>query len=82
MLSFFRAVVKRHQAFKTMEKVITLEKNGSKVQALQLCQEIVNQFPRDDQFRFKMATLQESLGDEILLDEDKNFNKCRSKATP
>jgi hypothetical protein len=74
MLSFFRAVVKRQHAFRAMEKVILLDKSGNKEEALNLCQNIVNQYSHDAQFRFRLATLQESLGRPILPDADDSFH--------
>jgi hypothetical protein len=66
MLSFFRAVVKRQHAFRAMEKVILLDKSGNKEEALNLCQNIVNQYSHD--------ALQESLGRPILPDADDSFH--------
>jgi hypothetical protein len=71
MLRFFKdvakAIIKRQRAFKTIEEVYILEKKGRKEEALNLCEELVRQIPNNAQFRFRLATLQESLGRPILL---------------
>jgi hypothetical protein len=84
MFRFFRdvanAVVRRQRAFKTIEEAYTLEKNGKKEEALNLCEELVKQNPNNAQFRFTLARLQKALDRPVLPDADYLFQDNRPKA--
>ncbi len=86
MLRFFqdfaKAFVRRQQAFKTIESAFSLEKQGRKEEALNICEKLVKENPNNAQFRFTLARLQKSLNRPILPDADDLFHDTRQRVTP
>lgn len=68
MINFFKNLQKRIDSQKTLKLVYDLSRNEKdKPRALNLCQQLVNEYPYDMQIRRTLASLQEEMGQPINL---------------
>lgn len=65
MLRLFQAFKNKATSGRVFKQIIELNKMGDKEKALELCTDLVKQYPYDVQFRHRLALLQAELGKEI-----------------